>query len=81
MKAKAIEPIKQFRPVSIEITFETQDELDAFGAVFNCLPITDAASPKGVKDSAIRKAVEDAGGDCLRLHSYVSDRLHQFIRL
>lgn len=54
--------VKHFLPVSIEITFETQDELDAFGSLCNTSFVVDAMSKvKGKLPSY--ETMEDFGAD------------------
>jgi hypothetical protein len=36
--------MQQFQPVTIQLTFENQQELDAFGTVFNFSPVGEAYS-------------------------------------
>jgi hypothetical protein len=61
-----------FKPVSITLSFETQDELDSFGALFNCASVCEALGKvieeRHGYDSIIRRVVEEAGGDTCRLH-------------
>jgi len=62
MKA-TIEKETSFKPVSIRLTFETQDELDRFGSLCNTV------GPN--KFSLINcKLMESAGAD---IHKYVSE--------
>lgn len=52
-----------FQPKTIEITFESQKELNAFGAIMNYPLFTDALEKAGGIDTAcIRSVIEDAGG-------------------
>ena len=60
-------PAPKFNPVKISITFESQQELDTFGALFNYSPVCDLFDneingnwPGGI----IRDAVTAQGGDC-----------------
>lgn len=46
----------QFNPVSVTLTFETQEELDAFGALSN--------------SSVIREALNDIGGEQPSYHIF-----------
>lgn len=70
-----------FSPRSIEIVFETQDELDAFGALFNTLAATSAVEKYGgFSTSEIRKAVVEVGGDFNRLHVEVQCHIREFLR-
>jgi hypothetical protein len=73
MKAEFTKREDSFKPVGITLTFETQDELDSFGALFNCASVCQALG-KALEerhgyDSVIRRAVEEAGGDTCRLHN------------
>lgn len=60
------DPVK-FQPVSIHIEFQSQKELDAFGALFNCCRLTDAAYNLGFPDESfgepIRDSINGIGGD------------------
>lgn len=38
----------KFTPVDITFTFETQEELDAMGSLFNCPAVTDALREHGL---------------------------------
>jgi hypothetical protein len=59
-------PVK-FQPVSIHIEFQSQRELDAFGALFNCCRLTYAANLLGFPDESfgepIRNSIGEIGGD------------------
>jgi hypothetical protein len=71
MKAEFTPVENAFRPVSITLTFETQNELDAFGALFNYAPVCEAVEEltSGRMDTdVIRGAVVRAGGSEVRLH-------------
>jgi len=71
MKAEITKP-PTYSPVSITLTFNTQDELDAFGALFNFSPVIDGLvgviENGEVNDDNIRRTVEQAGGSVSRLH-------------
>lgn len=56
MKAKKINE-KDFEPVTISITFETEDEAGAFYAIANYNHICDFARSYGVDFSIIRKTL------------------------
>lgn len=76
MKAELITPQTTFKTVAIVLTFETQDELDAFGALFNHCPVCAALerlTDRSVNDEAIRDAITKAGGSTVRLHGTFSD--------
>jgi hypothetical protein len=63
MKAKiTTEPKPAFKPVTIEITFETKKQLDAFGTMCNYSPVCDAIeSLCGDDFNSLRNALEAAG--------------------
>lgn len=70
-----------FKPVTLEITFETQAELDTFGALFNYSPVTDAFEKlTGVDTAPIRRKVESLGGHCSRLHEDIKDSVVDWFR-
>jgi hypothetical protein len=76
MKAQAKNVPPNFIPRTIELTFETQSELDAFGALFNILSVTDTLNSYtggAFMDKEIREAVRAAGGDCTRFHSGIHE--------
>lgn len=52
MKAKNITG-KSFEPVTIEITFESQEELDGWAHLFNYTPIADSFEEFGIKSSLL----------------------------
>jgi hypothetical protein len=41
MKINVTKPEIKFSPVAVTFTFETQRELNAFNAMFNCAPVCD----------------------------------------
>lgn len=53
-----------FKPVALEIIFETEKELNTFGALFNFTPVSDTVDAAGIDSNAIRRAVEKIGGNC-----------------
>jgi len=66
MKAKVVTKAPTFTPVTIEITFESQSSLDAFGTLFNVRMIEDSLFDAGYKDfdvDCLRDAAEKAGAD------------------
>ncbi len=63
MKVKNIEEEETFKPVKIEIVFETEEEAKAFYSIFNSGPICSWGDNRGVRSSEIRKAILDAGID------------------
>ena len=52
-----------FSPRIITITLETQNELDAFGTVFNFSPVADFLESAGIDTTPIYEAVNRMGGD------------------
>ena len=70
MKTK-IKDGKEFQPVTIELTFETQFELDAIGTLFNVNPIIEAVKRmKGkVPDTDV---FENAGADIHQCDEFIS---------
>jgi hypothetical protein len=58
---------KEFAPVRLTITFETQKELDAFGTLMNCTVIADTLEKMGgIKHASgvgLNYAVESLGGE------------------
>ena len=66
MKAQVITKAPTFTPVTIEITFDSQSSLDAFGTLFNVRMIEDSLFDAGYKDfdvDCLWDAAEKAGAD------------------
>lgn len=61
-------PNAGFKPRSLEIVFESQSELNAFGALFNIIPVADAMLRRGINPHIIRARVKEIGGDCVVEH-------------
>lgn len=61
MKVELVTPQTTFKPVAITLIFETKDELDAFGALFNsphvCETLEKLTSGR-IDDKAIRRTGE-----------------------
>jgi hypothetical protein len=70
-------PDEGFVPVNVTIKFENQDELDVFGALFNVGYVVEAVERRAptFKAAAIRRAVQNVGGDTSRLHDALRDTL------
>lgn len=74
MKVYGKDTPPQFKPVRITFEFDTQEELDTFGALFNTTYVTDAV--ENVLDHGmIRREIGNAGGDSSRLQAGVCDRI------
>ena len=65
MKAKlSTNTAKSFEPKTIEITFESQSELDVFGTLFNSGQVADALGDMaGDSFSDLWEVIEEAGGE------------------
>ena len=61
MKARAIEAKKEFTPVTIEITFETEQEMRDFKAFFNYIPVCDILERLNLNSYIIKDAVPCVG--------------------
>ena len=59
-----------FKPVTIKITFETQEELDKIGSLFNLTTVNNVINAR-----CIYKEIEEMGGD---IHLYINDFLDSF---
>jgi hypothetical protein len=57
------EPPAIFKPVSIQFTFETQQELDTFGALFNSSAIMDVVRDCVHYDLSLYQLFVEAGAD------------------
>lgn len=70
MKCAMTKDDKGFKPVTMTMTFETQEELDAFATLCNTAPIGDAAEIMGVKlpKSDLFRAV---GGNPHQVHKFL----------
>jgi hypothetical protein len=84
MKATATKThnVPAFEPITVSITFETQRELDIFGALFSYTPICDLFRTPGENQNGpdnIRDAIMLRGADCYRLFSEVKARLKSTI--
>lgn len=72
-----------FTPVNVTIKFETQEELDAFGSLFNVTAVVrplERVAPT-FKQHLIRNAVENVGGNYNRFHDDILDGVRKESRL
>jgi hypothetical protein len=70
------EPIPpKFYPTTIEITFETQEEMDMFATMFNFSPITEAIYGYGIGCRNIRDSLEAMGAEMHNKISYLNSKL------
>ena len=64
MKAEFKVKEKEFVPVKVELTFESQEELDFFGSLFNSRPFNNLMLGLiGSKPDGIHAIFHDAGAD------------------
>lgn len=76
MKASTEKPTI-FVPTEIRILCETQEELDAFGCLFNTCGVADAFMVKfGIKLDAITDAITAAGGEVSGMTMAFHKELH-----
>ena len=47
MKIKVTAQNPEFKPITLEIVFESQNEVDAFYALINCSPVVDTIEKMG----------------------------------
>lgn len=52
-----------FSPVTLSLTFETQQELDAFGKLFNAVKVGRVLRERGLDPSVIWATAESAGAN------------------
>ena len=74
MKATLKPTIKKFNPVTIELTFESQEELNAIGALFNSSVLSQILTKThNIGTGDLWKVFEAAGGfiDTLKLNDYL----------
>ena len=48
-----------FNPVSIELVFDTAEQVNAFYAIFNHSDVTDVVSKFGISDRLIRETLQE----------------------
>ena len=71
MKVASCGEKPEFRPRSITITFESQDELDLFGSTFNNCKVATFLRDRGFNDPRkIYKEIKSLGGD---IHKYACE--------
>lgn len=63
MKIETAKQLPKFASVTLTVTFETQEELDAWGRFFNCTPIVNAADAAGFNGICVRDALSSEGAD------------------
>jgi len=63
MKANILKVESDFRPITIAITLESQEQLDAFGSLFNYLDVSDYLAEHGMDAENIYSEITRAGGD------------------
>ena len=57
MKAKTKEVEQEFKPVTIEITFENEEEMKDFKSVFNYIPVCDIFERLDIDSHVIGDAI------------------------
>lgn len=62
---------KQFQPVTISLTFESQEELDAIGTLFNVSPICDVLNQLGFLHDDFRSNLQTAGAKIHQTQEFV----------
>lgn len=62
MKITSTKASNKFQPVTISMTFESQEELDAMGSLFNTSIISDYLQNNGIKNE-IYKTFREAGAN------------------
>ena len=77
MKVTSNTTVAPYKPVTLNLTFETKDELDHFGALFNIYDVMAHSETLLGMASAIRGEVIIQGGDVSKHHSYHSDAIQQ----
>jgi hypothetical protein len=79
MKVYGKDTPPRFEPVRITFEFDTQDELDTFGALFNVTYVTQAVGDV-LDHEMIRKEIALAGGNNQRLHDDLRQRIVNGVR-
>lgn len=57
MKAKEVNIIEEFNPVTIEITFETKEEMKAFKSITEYTVVTDVFRRAGISINILNEAI------------------------
>ena len=78
-KATTVTVKPDFEPIKLEITFESEKELNSFYSVMNYSPICDWLRNKGVNPSDMRYALREAcgsypAGEVSELIKYLKER-------
>ncbi len=70
-----------FQPVTLQFTFETKEELDAFGTLFNITPVAVCLrKAKADISHTIYTAVDGAGGDIMMKHDEMVQNLREYFQ-
>lgn len=69
---------EQFKPVTLELIFESQDEIDAWHGIFQHRAIADAVRAAGLPLDIIRDPVQGYADDNHTPFSKVRDSLYQW---
>jgi hypothetical protein len=78
VKDISAEPVKKFTPKTLSITFQTQDELDAFGALCNCPRARNAMRENGGEMPHF-KTLKDMGADIEKYFPSVNRALVHYL--
>jgi len=77
---KEAEEMKKFKPFTLNITFESEDEVKTIYALFNHSTLTDFMQRHAsIDDSAIRELLRDTSPETTDYHTFFND-LNRVIR-